>query len=941
MKKNRKTLNYFRIFCISFVYFTAAFLMTGCGSDNDKTTSGHAQLELSADPPGIYANGYKTTTINVKIRDANNNPVKDPVTVRFNTTSGTLEQAEADSFEGIASVKLTAPKSPDDDSATVTASINIVDSKGIEQYIEKEVKVSFLGVSLSYIKAIPADISADGFDTSTITVRLTDADNNPVEGEKVEFEPTEGTIISENGGITNSDGIATATLTGSANYGTGTVTAIFGLTCESVNVSFTCAIKSVEVISGSSEIPADGQSNIRVRAFVKDRNGAFVKDGTLVSFETTAGTILRAGTDTVVETAETVNGIAAVDLLSSRNVGRVTVTAMAGEVSGTVNVEFITGPVHKITLSADPDKLNGDGTSTSTIRAQVTDLYENAVDGEIIIFSITEGNGRLSSPTATTSQGVASVAYTASLTAGIVKISAKATNGVVADEPAVIALAPACWCPPWIVTADKTEVTVVLGHKAGPENKTMITAILRDRKENSIPGVPITFRDVTNVITVDIWPYSNIVRGKNKGTTPSFYTKGGNTTFIMTNTAALGWSIVVWLRNIDMGQRNLIYNTISPVTDEIQTESLDPGTYYLEVDAVDDWIIEVQGDVKSVPEGIVLDVVDTKDNGETDDNGQTLYTAEYEYTTDKIAKIVVIRVESEGMTSEDIIIKQKSGPPFQIEMSAERSEIYANSYETSGITAIVRDENDNLAEDPVEVVFDADEGIFKNQASYKLTERSFEKLGQEGVPQESVLDRTESLKDMEYESREEFTDALEYEIGNSDLSDQYIPVFLKHAGIIKIMTVAGNAAIYLKAPARSSEDGDSLARITGTIIIPGTETQKTAATSVNLLGVSLSDMIVSPASIYANGTDESVITIRLKDKNGVAVPGKRIDFFIKEGTGTLKKQNSLTDDDGIATTVFVAPVGCDGCDYSTSTIEAKFGLAADSPSISKGISFIW
>jgi adhesin/invasin len=94
-------------------------------------------------------------------------------------------------------------------------------------------------------------------------------------------------------------------------------------------------------------------------------------------------------------------------------------------------VDFIAGPPATITVIATPNNLSADSKSTSTIRAEVKDAHGNAVaNGETISFSVIQGTGTLSPSTAKTSDGIATVTYTASAAPGAEIVEAEATNGV-------------------------------------------------------------------------------------------------------------------------------------------------------------------------------------------------------------------------------------------------------------------------------------------------------------------------------------------------------------------------------------------------------------------------------------------------------------------------------------------------------------------------------
>lgn len=72
------------------------------------------------------------------------------------------------------------------------------------------------------VSAAPASISVNG--TSTITAEVTNFEGTPIQGISIEWGTSFGALQSGNS-VTNTDGRATATLSGQGEAGTATVTA--------------------------------------------------------------------------------------------------------------------------------------------------------------------------------------------------------------------------------------------------------------------------------------------------------------------------------------------------------------------------------------------------------------------------------------------------------------------------------------------------------------------------------------------------------------------------------------------------------------------------------------------------------------------------------------------------------------------------------------------
>ncbi|MBU2489376.1 MAG: Ig-like domain-containing protein, partial [Proteobacteria bacterium] len=185
----------------------------------------------------------------------------------------------------------------------------------------------------------------------------------------------------------------------------------------------TQSVGEVLVTIGSSSVVADGLTSVRVDAAVSDVAGMPVPDGTPVTFTTTAGTLSL--TETV-----TLNGVGSVYLKSPTGVGQATVTATVAGISGTDSILFIPGPPETIKLTASPANLTADGSSSSIIRAVVTDAQGNAVASTVEInFSLQSGSGRLLTLSTSVVGGIAQTTYVAGTIPGIDIIRARTTNG--------------------------------------------------------------------------------------------------------------------------------------------------------------------------------------------------------------------------------------------------------------------------------------------------------------------------------------------------------------------------------------------------------------------------------------------------------------------------------------------------------------------------------
>ncbi len=403
-------------------------------------------IVLTRDPTSIAADGASYSIIKAVITDGNGDPVPKGTSVNFTTDLGTFPDGSQDytiqtyDTSGIITVFLHSGTTAG--TATVNATLGGT---------SEQVQVSFYssGAATVTVTATPSTLSADGTSTSAVQVTVKNtADEFVADGTTVTLTVDHGTLSATS--ATTENGVVSVTYTapdGVPAAGKATISATSGTVTGTKDILLIAvSVGTVTATAGSSEIVADGSDSTIIRAAVKTTEGDDVADGTTVTFETTAGSLVAISATDITPvgikvpvqashrattlTADTSGGVAQVMLISATNVGTAIVKATVGGVNDSVSVTFIAGPVSKVSVTANPERLSADGTSQSTIRAAVTDANDNSIDNETISFRVSTGTGTLSAPTAQTDGGIATVTYTASAAAGIEIITAEATNGV-------------------------------------------------------------------------------------------------------------------------------------------------------------------------------------------------------------------------------------------------------------------------------------------------------------------------------------------------------------------------------------------------------------------------------------------------------------------------------------------------------------------------------
>ena len=168
-----------------------------------------------------------------------------------------------------------------------------------------------------------------------------------------------------------------------------------------------------------------GETSV-LTATVKDQDNDNVADGTVVTFETSLGSL---GSTTVTQT--TASGVATATL-TSQVAGTAVITATSDSKYDTANVTFNPGLPYTVTVEANPTSIPIRW-FTSTITATVKDQYDNPVaDGTVVTFTTDLGSLGFdsSSVVETTANGVATTTLESGTLSGTAHVTATADSVV-------------------------------------------------------------------------------------------------------------------------------------------------------------------------------------------------------------------------------------------------------------------------------------------------------------------------------------------------------------------------------------------------------------------------------------------------------------------------------------------------------------------------------
>ena len=381
------------------------------------------QLERSASPTSIVADGQSTSKIIAVLKQTTSKIAIPNATVSFSTDLGTIPSTGKTNSAGVAEVSLT--------SGTETGTAHVVVRYG--DMISDTVDVLFQASIPAYldVTATPPVIPADGQTESIIKATVSDATQNPVpDGIPVYFNiigGSGGTIVNQRA---TSGGMATSALTSTAT-GTIRVRVSVGSLADTVNVVCTVGpVDQVLVTSDRDSLAADGIETATIQASVMDAQGNPVS-GVTVNFSASIGDITRM--------APTNGQGVATASFSSSVVGTATITATVGSVSGGKIIKLLPGGPNSIVLRFNPTSIGVKGTGqtqTAIVEAEVRDSKNNPViDGTLVRFSILAGPGGgevLSSEgSIPTVGGIARVSLSSGTVSGNVRVQAEVVSNPV------------------------------------------------------------------------------------------------------------------------------------------------------------------------------------------------------------------------------------------------------------------------------------------------------------------------------------------------------------------------------------------------------------------------------------------------------------------------------------------------------------------------------
>lgn len=451
-------------------------------ADSESATLG----ALTASKTSALANGQDAISLQVKVEDANKNPVKG-ATVDWSAGSATARlsgtSTETNAL-GIATIEVT---SANIETLEVTATMG--------GQTQTSPALSFIVDSATaVVKTLNVDKSqatANNNDRITLTAEVVDANDHPVPASALQWSIVQGQgTLSASQNATNESGMGSVTLTatqqGTVVVSVNTATGTAVNSPELAFVADTATGKVSQVTTDKTTAVADGKDKVTYTATVTDANGnplqgMDVNWNVTPSFAKPSSTTSRTGADGTASV--TVTTLKAAD---------VSLTAQAGTGSAwnapvvTFTADSTTAQIGDLSVSKATALANGMDSITFT--GAVTDTNGNPVSGETAVWSVVPATGVLSSTTSESdARGNVSVTLKSDLVADY---RVKATvNGHEEISDSVSFTADTTTAAIRTLVADKTSDIA-----AGNDTVTL-TATVLDNSNHPVPGATVLWSD--------------------------------------------------------------------------------------------------------------------------------------------------------------------------------------------------------------------------------------------------------------------------------------------------------------------------------------------------------------------------------------------------------------------------------------------------------------
>ncbi|WP_027087999.1 Ig-like domain-containing protein [Cohnella panacarvi] len=489
------------------VYLNADVKLVGVGtlaSPYTIDTGGAASSSLSSSASTLAADGTDNATLTVTRLDAFGQPVAGHnVSLSQGGGSSTISPTSATTnASGQATFTVRSTKAE----TVAYAAVDTTDNVTVTQTASVTFTPGAADAAQSTVTVSQASVTANWSASSTLTVTIKDANDNPIPGHAVNLTQGSGSSgIFAVDSTTNANGQAVFTLR-STKAEAVTYTAVDTTTdmtvTQTASVTFTpgaanAAHSTLAASEASAE--ANGTSSSTLTVAIKDVNDNPLSGHAISLTQGGGSSVITAVDDTTDADGQ------AVFAVSSTKAEAVTYTAVdttAGvTVTQTASVTFTPGAASaaQSTLAASVASVTADGTSGSTLTVTIKDANDNPITGHAV--SLTQGSGSsvvtAVNPT-TDADGQAVFTVTNTKAEAVTYIAEDTTDNVTVTQTASVTFNPgAADAALSTLTASQASVT------ADGAASSTLTVTITDANDNPITGhtISLTQGSGSSVIT--------------------------------------------------------------------------------------------------------------------------------------------------------------------------------------------------------------------------------------------------------------------------------------------------------------------------------------------------------------------------------------------------------------------------------------------------------
>jgi len=777
----------------------------------------------------------------------------------------------------------------------------------------------------STVTASPTTVTANGTASSTITITVKDASNNLLSGKTVTLtKGSSNSVISPSSQVTNASGVATFAVTNTkaeqSTY-TASVAADAVTITQTASVTFQPGPVSAgqsTVTASPTTLTANNTSSSTITVTLKDANNNLItgQDVTLSQ---------GSGSSTISPTLSTTNasGVATFTVRNTK-AEAVTYTASANGVSltSTPTVTFQAGAVNASTSAITASKANviANNTDNATITVTLRDINNNPVGSQAV--TIAQGSG---SSTITATQGTTNASGVATFTvkstkAETVTYSASAGGTTTASTASVT-------FQPGAVSAAQSTVSVSKNSVfADGSDSSTVTVTLNDINGNTVSGKSVTLSQGSGSSTIN--PSTAVTTNASgqaiftvtsvKAETVTYTATDATDSLTVTQTGAVTFvpgAVDAAASTVVASKANVIANNVDSAT--ITVTLRDAGNNAISNRSV------------TLSQGIGSSTITTTP-GTTDANG--------------VATFTVKSTKAEGITytatAGGVTVTATAGVTFQpgavsaaqSKVEASKANVSADNVDTSIIMVTLTDSNGNPIGGKSITLAQGSGGSTISPSTAVMTNASGQvAFTVKSTKAETVIytatDATDSITLTQTASVTFDPGAVDANLSTITTSKANVAADNTDTATITVhlKDSSGNAISGKNVTLSQGSGSSAITATQGTTDASGVATftvKSTKAETVTYTAVSssvtlslhpvpvtftpgaadgtTSQITTSKASVSANGSDFSTISVTVKDIHGNVIAGRNVTLQQGIGSSLISPAQATTNVDGVA-----------------------------------------